>query len=194
MADGEDSMSAGVLLLTDLRELFADEPRGALFTREILKSLHADETRPWPEWRNGKPITERQLAALLKPHEIKPKTVRRGVETEKGYRLDWFAGAFARYLPPRSVTASQSSASAGCGHFRSVTLGPATAPLVTNETRENASVRAGCDGVTDCETPADDDEFPERAAIIEYDGGYSRAEAERLARTELLDAAHRPVH
>ena len=32
---------------------------------------------------------------------------------------------------------------------------------------------------------ADDDEFQERAAIIEYDGGYPRAEAERRARIEL---------
>lgn len=131
-ADGEDSMSAGVLLLADLRELFACEPSGVLFTREILKSLHADETRPWPEWRNGKPITERQLAALLKPHGIKPKTVRRGIETEKGYRFDWCAGAFARYLPPQSVTPSQSSDPAGFEHFRSVTPGPTTAPHVTD--------------------------------------------------------------
>lgn len=54
-ADGEDAMSSGVLLLADLRELFAREPSGVLFTGEI----HADETRPWPEWKNEKPITER---------------------------------------------------------------------------------------------------------------------------------------
>jgi hypothetical protein len=108
-ADGEDAMSSGVLLLADLRELFANQPSGVLFTREILKALHADETRPWPEWKNGRPITERQLAALLKPYKVKPRTVRRGIETEKGYRLDWFAALFASYLPPRSVTASQAS-------------------------------------------------------------------------------------
>ena len=50
-SDGEDSMSAGVLLLADLRELFVRQPSGVLFTREILRALHADETRPWPEWR-----------------------------------------------------------------------------------------------------------------------------------------------
>jgi hypothetical protein len=40
--------------------------------------------------------------------------------------------------------------------------------------------------VTDCEVPtSEDDEFQERAAIYEFDGGYSRAEAERLAREEI---------
>jgi hypothetical protein len=32
----------------------------------------------------------------------------------------------------------------------------------------------------------DDAEFGERAAILEYDGGYSRAEAERLACVEVF--------
>jgi putative DNA primase/helicase len=194
--DGEDSMSAGVLLLTDLRELFAGEGSGVLFTREILKALHADETRPWPEFRSGKPITERQLAALLKPHKIKPKTVRRGIETEKGYRLEWFADAFARYLPPRSVTASQSSNSAGFEPVPSVTLPDAVALPVTDARCENPSVSAGCDAVTDREAQLEDHdmmEFEERAAMREYLGGYARAEAERLARAE-LGTRPRPVN
>ena len=112
-SEGEDGMSAGVLLLGDLRELFDRQPSAVLFTREILAALHMDENRPWVEWKNGRPITERQLAAMLKPHRIKPKTVRRGEYTNKGYRLEWFEGAFASYLPPRPVTASQSSVSAG---------------------------------------------------------------------------------
>ena len=37
-------------------------------------------------------------------------------------------------------------------------------------------------------TGSDDDEFEERAAIIEYEGGYSREEAERRARAELARA------
>jgi putative DNA primase/helicase len=187
--DGEDSMSAGVLLFADLHELFASQPSGVLFTREILTALHADETRPWPEWKSGKPITERQLAALLKPHKIRPKTVRRGIETEKGYRLDWFTDAFASYLPPRSVTASQSGDSAGFEPVPSVTLSAAVAPPVTDAGCKKASVSNGCDAVTFPEPRSDDVdliEFSERAAIREYDGGFSRAEAERFARAEVL--------
>jgi hypothetical protein len=53
LGDGEDVSSATVLLLGDLRELFDHEPSGVLFTREILAALHADETRPWPEWKTA---------------------------------------------------------------------------------------------------------------------------------------------
>jgi putative DNA primase/helicase len=100
-----DDEATRTMLLGDLRELFSREPSGVLFTREILAKLHSDETRPWPEWKHGRPITDRQLAAQLKPYKIQPKTVRRGNETEKGYMLAWFEDTFARYLPPRSVTA-----------------------------------------------------------------------------------------
>jgi hypothetical protein len=181
-ANGDQAESAKVLLLGDLRALFGREPSGVLFTREILTALHKDETRPWPELKNGKPITDRQLAALLKDFGLVPKTVRRGSETEKGYRLDWFADAFARYLPPRSVTASQSSDSAVSEPVVSVTLPPVARPHVTDARSGNPSVSAACDGVTPRETQTgEDDEFQERAAIYEFDGGYPRAEAERLA-------------
>src|SRR3989442_564274 len=73
------------------------------------------EGRPWPEWRDGKPITPRQLAALLRPYEIVPRTIRLDDDsTAKGYHLEAFAEAFDRYLPPEggapSVTTSQPNA------------------------------------------------------------------------------------
>jgi Protein of unknown function (DUF3631) len=182
--DSEDAMSSGVLLLADLRELFTKQPSGVLFTREILKALHADETRPWPEWKSGRPITDRQLASLLKPYKIKPKTVRRGTETDKGYKLDWFADAFASYLPPRSVTASQASIHAVFDGHPSVTKPAAGTQNVTDHRSQKSSVSASCDGVTFPEAGSDNAEFGERAGILEYDGGYPRDEAERLVRAE----------
>jgi hypothetical protein len=57
---------------------------------------------------------------------------------------------------------------------------------VTDPRREQSSIAAGCDGVTASEVEfGEDAEFGERAAIREYDGGCSRAEAERLARAEI---------
>jgi hypothetical protein len=106
---GEESESARVLLLCDLFELFEAEPSGVLFTREILVRLHARDDRPWPEWKAGKPITGRQVAALLKPIGITTnQTVRRGADTEKGYRREWLDDVFVRYvLPCQSITRSQ---------------------------------------------------------------------------------------
>lgn len=183
--DGEDTMSEGILLLADLRDLFAKKPSDVLFTREILAALNADETRPWPEYKHGKPLTDRQLAALLKPYKVKPKTVRRGAETEKGYRLEWLSGPFAAYLPLASVTASQPSISKGFDANRCVTPALDATPSVTHASSKNPSIAGHCDAVTDREAPPDDEEFQERAAILEYDGGYLRAEAERRALAEL---------
>jgi hypothetical protein len=97
------------LLLEDLRELF-DAPVGSgsletpteLFTEEILKALHDRDDRPWPEFRDDKPITSRQMASLLKPLKVKTsRTVRRGDITAKGYKREWLADAFTRYLGPK---------------------------------------------------------------------------------------------
>jgi len=148
-AAANDAVSSGLLLLGDIRELFyRDPPPEVLFTHEILDGLQHDENRPWPEWKNGKPITSRQLAALLKPYGIKPKTVRRGTKTDKGYRHDWFEDAFARYLAPRSVTTSQPSDSAGFEPPQSVTPAVDVTSDVTDANVENASISADCDGVT----------------------------------------------
>jgi len=139
LKDGEDD-SLRVLFLADLRDMFDREPSEVLFTREILASLRVDETRPWPEFKNEKPITDRQLASLLKQHGILPKTVRRGEKTEKGYRAESFTDAFARYLKPRTVTASRSAVSAAFAPVPSVTTALSAAPNVTDRTCEKRGI------------------------------------------------------
>lgn len=100
--------SAGVLLLADLRGLFRATNR--LSTVDILEALNAMEERPWAEYGGGKPLTERQLARLLRPYRIRPRTLRRGLTTFKGYRQVDLEDAFTRYLPPRDPShPSQSS-------------------------------------------------------------------------------------
>jgi putative DNA primase/helicase len=99
LSDGviESDSSALVKLLEDLRELF---DRGdKLFSVDICEALGVREDRPWSEWRKGKPITVRQLAQLLAPLGIKPKSTRIGEETGKGYELEQFSDPFSRYLP-----------------------------------------------------------------------------------------------
>jgi Protein of unknown function (DUF3631) len=83
-----------------------------------------------------------QLADLVKPFKIKPNAVRRDEKTAKGYMRAWFEDAFARYLPPRSVTTSQPSDSAGFGPPRSVTL-------AVSVTRDVTGADAGSDEGTD---------------------------------------------
>jgi hypothetical protein len=95
----DDEGDFGLVILADLRDLFVRDGGDALFSEWIVEQLAKEEGRPWSEYRNDKPITKRQLANLLKRFDVTPMTVRRGAETQKGYRLEDLAGAFATYLP-----------------------------------------------------------------------------------------------
>lgn len=145
-SDSEDEGSVRVQLLGDIRQSFEGEPSGVIFTGELLAGLAQREDRPWPEWKAGKPITARQLAAQLKPFGITTnQTVRRGSENGKGYRREWFDDAFARYLPSPSVTQSQVADCEALSDFQSVT----PVPNVTDAFCKNPSDSTSCDCVTD---------------------------------------------
>jgi putative DNA primase/helicase len=94
----DDGDEAGAQLLADMRDIFARfGPKVATMT--VLAQLNQMETRPWPEFKHGKPMTDLQLASLLKPFKVKPKKVRDGEHTFRGYEEEAFRDAFARYVP-----------------------------------------------------------------------------------------------
>jgi len=119
-AGGEDD-AITTALLADLRDLFGERGQDRLTSSEIIRRLRTMEDRPWAEWRQDKPITTRQLAALLKPFKIEPRSVRLGNQTAKGYLLADMQDAFDRYLSCPSVTPSQAPSDRGFSHSRSVT-------------------------------------------------------------------------
>ena len=65
-------------------------------SEELVNKLVALADRPWPEMPySGKPLTQAQLAKLLKPFKVAPKQVRfPDVLTFKGYKLADFDNAF----------------------------------------------------------------------------------------------------
>src|SRR5439155_25791061 len=93
--DSDDSN--GVRLLSDLRDAF-DRHGDKLFSETAVDFLNAIEEAPWAEWR-GKTLTKNGLASLLKRFEVRPRSVRIGEETLKGYERQTFDPIFARYLP-----------------------------------------------------------------------------------------------
>jgi hypothetical protein len=95
----EEEGDYGLLLLEDVRDLFRNHGTDALFSAAIIQELGQREDRPWPEYRGDKPITTRGLASLLARFGLKPKTVRVGIETAKGYKMAELAPVFATYLP-----------------------------------------------------------------------------------------------
>ncbi len=55
--------------------------------------------RPWPEWSKGKPISQRQIARLLKPFKVEPTQLWINGGKTRGYELDdAFRDACSRYI------------------------------------------------------------------------------------------------
>jgi len=103
-----DEAGRGTQLLTGVR--VALEDREVITTAELLAAINGDDDLPFGAWRDGKGLDARTLARLVKPYGLKPRTVRIGQETAKGYHAADFADVFARYLPPTGASqASQPS-------------------------------------------------------------------------------------
>ncbi len=128
---------AGTLLLADLRGLFRDKCAVRLPSTSIIGALGGMEERPWPEWRQSKPITATQLARALAPFSVRPQNMRDGEAVVKGYTKDSFEDAWARYLPdgPAAPTDTRSALERGfraatplqhCNHEGKPTNGAAT--------------------------------------------------------------------
>lgn len=94
----EANPSLGIRLLSDLKQVFGDA--SAMFTSDILNKLCAMEEAPWGDLR-GKPLDARGLSTKLRPYNVKPKTVRLGEQTAKGYESSDLFDAWQRYLPPK---------------------------------------------------------------------------------------------
>ena len=101
---GDVEPSLGIRLLQDLRLIFGQATE--MSSKSILQALHHLEEAPWSELK-GKPLDERGLAYRLRQYSVKPKTIRIGETTIKGYLQADLADLWKRYLP--SVATSVTS-------------------------------------------------------------------------------------
>jgi len=93
--------SEGNRLLEAMSEAF--RTRKEITSADLIKVLLADPDGEWGAFRERGPITQRQVAALLKNYEIWPTTLhptKRSDLSLHGYRRNQFDDAFARFLPP----------------------------------------------------------------------------------------------
>jgi hypothetical protein len=165
--DGADSI--GVRLLRDIRQMFVAADAERMSSAGIVAELVLLEDRPWPEYRNDRPITPSQLARLLKPFGVSPGTIRlEDGTTPKGYYRADFAEAWSRYLssdqeppPSRAATTPHTFDDKDLRPF-----GAATAETrVADENGHNPLSNKGCGGVAppgggtpgDASTPASQD-------------------------------------
>jgi hypothetical protein len=99
--------------LRDLRVAFGDveEIRSA----DLVAKLTSDPERPWTEWKHGRPLSQRQLAGLLKSFCIISTTVHpHGAAHGKGYRRADFEAAWDSYCPGQNTLPAQSGTSEAC--------------------------------------------------------------------------------
>jgi Protein of unknown function (DUF3631) len=104
--EGHESSSINVELLANIKKAFGDKE--AMASADLVAALVANPEWPWAEWTRGRPLTQRQLARLLKPFFIIPQTVHiHGFKDAKGYSRIALAEAWAAYLPGQDASSHQ---------------------------------------------------------------------------------------
>jgi hypothetical protein len=106
--------SLNIRLLEDLRTIFEGEE--SLSTRDVLARLCSLEDAPWNDLK-GKPIAHRQLSQRLGEYGVKPKALRIGASTLRGYTRADLHDVWRRYLPPLTDEAATSATSATSQSF-----------------------------------------------------------------------------
>jgi hypothetical protein len=97
-SSAQEDDSWGTTLLKDIKRLFADRKVDRLTSVDLTSALADIEESPWGDLR-GKPLNAAGLAKRLNPFGIKPKQIRIGGETFKGYLKDYFVDTWGRYTP-----------------------------------------------------------------------------------------------
>jgi putative DNA primase/helicase len=95
------SPSLGLRLLADTRTIWAERPRvRALHTPRLLAALHDIEEAPWGTYRGHDGLNARQLADLLRPYGVGPKSIRhkKTGKVYKGYERVELEALWERYL------------------------------------------------------------------------------------------------
>jgi hypothetical protein len=105
-----DVATTNVELVVDIKSVLAAHK--FMTTKSLIAGLAQDETKRWGGYsRDGRPITDRQLARLLKDFGIRPRDGRiGGVTGLKGYYREDFLDSWERYSPSSSPEGGSPSA------------------------------------------------------------------------------------
>ena len=176
--EATEDASREVLLLSDLQAVWPPKKDRAP-TKDLLELLHGLEDRPWSAYgRTGKPMQPVQLARLLKPFGVKPRTLQEGEgrttrTTAKGYYREEMAPLWDRYLPSAADTPDP-------GRHTDTPAGslgnPASLSVTQDEACDGTECEKAehlqvCDGVTDQEGgPGEGSSIPTEPASLFSEG------------------------
>jgi hypothetical protein len=183
----ERTQTTGVQLLADLCDVFGGADK--LSTETILQRLHGLPESAWTDV-HGKPLNDRGLATRLRKYSVKPKVVRIGDSTPRGYLAADLEDAWKRYVLPTRQEAQQAQqrntqhASPQCA-TRKLAEKLENRDLVSDVA--DVALFPGVQRDVAHESRCGDADFEERAAVLEYDAGLTRAEAEVRAAMEMPD-------
>jgi len=107
----DDTVSAGIELLTDIQAVF-DRVGGRVSSVDLISNLCQDDEAPWAAWNRGQGITPRQLTGRLNEYGIASKNIRVGDKVFKGFERTQFEDAFKRYI---SSPSKKSATTLQCG-------------------------------------------------------------------------------
>lgn len=100
MADGGEIQDTGAKLLADIEIIFEQDKVDRFASTDLCDRLAEHEPDSWGRYgRTGKPISQCQLANLLRGFQIAPDSIRFDAGTLKGYHKAQFSDAITRYLP-----------------------------------------------------------------------------------------------
>jgi putative DNA primase/helicase len=157
-AGRQESVSVGEDLLSDIKQIFEERKSDQISSANLCVALVKLDLRPWAAWgRRRQPITQNQVARLLKRFGISFTTIRLSTSTAKGYRREDFEEAFSSYIPPYKPSPSPDPPDPN-GH-NVTTAGGVSGNSNFEPSQEDPSLRFGngsssyaqngCDGVTD---------------------------------------------
>jgi hypothetical protein len=105
----------GVTLLGDIRTAFDSHRIDRLVSKALTDALIAMDDAPWSEWRgihddqNRRRLSQGELAKALRPFGIRPRSIRLGTTTQKGYLRSMFEEAWSSYCPADGTPAQESN-------------------------------------------------------------------------------------
>jgi Protein of unknown function (DUF3631) len=105
-ANRQLSDDPAVVVLRDIYSVFAKIKRDRITSISLVPTLCAIDNRPWNVWRGPNDdrqpheLTERDLAELLSPFQIYPRTIRLSTNTAMGYHQHQFEQAWQEFEIP----------------------------------------------------------------------------------------------
>lgn len=166
LSEGGEEDSPGIEILRDIFSFLQEQGEaGNIATEELLHHLNSQDERPWPTWNNGRPLTSRNLASLLKPYGIFSTTVSVNGAKKKGYKKEYFTDAFSRYLPKslnQQTDSTEPPPTPSEGNGNGKKSYPLPNPLPSNSLQDK-DLTAVSNGVTD----SGGEEKPWRWSVVE---------------------------